>query len=79
MMAINKIESKNEKVPYTTLITPTIDINIALEASNATTLSAVVGPLISLNKLNSKAIPNTMIELVIKKFVSDAIILPPPI
>jgi hypothetical protein len=79
MIAISKIESKNEKVPNTILNKPTIDINIALAASNVTTLSAVVGPLINLNKVNNKAIPNKISALVMKKSVSVPIILPPPI
>ncbi|PIS62910.1 cation:proton antiporter [Corynebacterium striatum] len=79
MIAINKIESKKEKVPKTTLNTPTVDINIALAVSNATTLSAVVGPFTNRNNVKISAIPNKIIELVIKKFISDSIILPPPI
>ena len=43
---------------------------MALAVSNATTLSAVVGPLIILNKVSNSAIPNIISELVIKKFIS---------
>jgi hypothetical protein len=79
MIAISKIESRNENVPYTILNTPTIDIRIALAVSNATTLSAVVGPLINLNSVNNNAIPNIIKALVMKKSIRDSIILSPPI
>ena len=57
MMAINMIESRNETVPIITLMTPTIHMTTALVASNDTTLSAVVGPLINLKRHTSNAIP----------------------
>ena len=50
IMAMSIIESRNETELYTTLNTPTIDITTALVASNETTLSAVVGPLINLKR-----------------------------
>jgi hypothetical protein len=79
IIAINRIESRNENVPKTILSIPTIDISMALAVSKATTLSAVVGPLINLNKVNNNAIPNKISALVMKKSIRDSIILPPPI
>ncbi len=59
-MAMSMIESKKETVPISTLNTPTIDITTALVVSNVTTRSAVVGPLINLNKQMINAIPKIM-------------------
>ncbi len=76
---MSNIESKNENVPNTMLSNPTIDIKMALAASNATTLSAVVGPFINLNNVSNNAMPNNINALVIKKSIRYSIILPPPI
>ncbi|ABD29767.1 Hypothetical protein SA1_141726 [Staphylococcus aureus subsp. aureus PSP1996] len=79
IMAMSMIESKKETVPISTLNTPTIDITTALVVSNVTTRSAVVGPLINLNKQMINAIPKIMSELIIIICVIVCIIATPPI
>ena len=66
IIAINIIESRNDTVSIMTLMTPTIDITTALVASNETTLSAVVGPLINLSRHINNAIPNITRAEIIK-------------
>ncbi len=54
IIAIKTTESKNENVLKSRLKTPTVDIKMALIASNATTRSAVVGPLMRRNNTMTK-------------------------